>query len=88
MADFTNHELDLMSRALERALCSIEGKPRRDYTTGDLATGIFQAAAEGVRCEETLAKRAIEYARSSSEETQLISQGGAAAEIRDDAERH
>jgi hypothetical protein len=87
MPDFTNRELDLMSRALERALSSIEGKPRRDYTTGDLATGIFQAAAEGVRCEETLAKRAVEYARSSREEAQSISEG-AAAEIRDDAERH
>src|SRR3954466_13496208 len=62
MADFTNKELDMMSRALERAMLSLRGN-RQAFTTADLAVGVFQAAAEGVRCEETLAKRAVAYAR-------------------------
>ena len=63
MADFTSRELDLMSRALERALSSLRGSPRANYTTGDLAAGIFNAAVQGQRCEETLAGCAIAYAK-------------------------
>ena len=63
MADFTNRELDLMSRALERALSSLRGTPRTEYTTADLAAGIFRAAVQGERWEEALAACAIAYAK-------------------------
>jgi hypothetical protein len=42
---FTNKELDMMSRALERALCALPGKPRPDITTMDIAEVIIQQAA-------------------------------------------
>jgi hypothetical protein len=77
MADFTNKELDMMSRALERAMLSLRGN-RQAFTTADLAVGVFQAAAEGVRCEETLAKRAVAYARASCDEMHHTGKGPAA----------
>jgi hypothetical protein len=53
-------ELCLMSRALERAITALPGKPRRDVTTHQLSVGIEEAAKEGIRDEETLARRALE----------------------------
>ena len=64
MTDFTNHELDLMSRALERAITSLRGSARGQFTTSDLAQGIIEAATAGVRCEKLLAERAVAYVRS------------------------
>jgi hypothetical protein len=61
MSGFTNHELDMMSRALERAITLLRGTPRENITTSDLAQGIIEAAAAGIRCEETLAQRALAY---------------------------
>jgi hypothetical protein len=61
MSEFTNHELDMMSRALERAITLLRGTPRENITTSDLAQGIIKAAAEGVRCEKILADRALAY---------------------------
>jgi hypothetical protein len=78
MTDFTNSELDMMSRALERAMSSLRAEPRRTYTTADLAAGIFAAASEGVRCEHALAKRAVEHARASFEEAHKIIESAAA----------
>jgi hypothetical protein len=66
----------MMSRALERAMSSFLGK-RQAFTTADLAAGIFQAASEGVRCEETLAKRAIAHAQASCQEVAKITEGAA-----------
>jgi hypothetical protein len=59
MTDFTNRELDLMSRALERAMTSLRGTARGHIATSDLAQGIIDAAVEGVRCEKLLAERAL-----------------------------
>ena len=59
MATFTPSELDMMSRALERALTGLPGKPRSDITTADLAESIIQAATAGLRDEEILAERAL-----------------------------
>ena len=59
MAEFSNRDLDLMSRALELAIVSLPNKPRPDVTTNDLAQAIIREAAEGLRCTETLAQRAV-----------------------------
>ena len=64
MTDFTNHELDTMSRALERAITALRGTARGQITTSDLAQGIIDAATQGVRCEKLLAERALAYVRS------------------------
>ena len=63
MTDFTNKELDLMSRALERAITSLRGTGHGKITTSDLAQGVIDAATEGVRCEKLLAERALAYVR-------------------------
>jgi len=59
MIEFTSKELDLLSRALEQALSELPDKPRADITTSDLADVIIREAAQGLRCEKTLAKRAV-----------------------------
>jgi hypothetical protein len=51
----------IVSRAFERAHSSIEGKPRRDYSAPTSQPGYSERAAGGVRYEETLAKRRIEW---------------------------
>jgi hypothetical protein len=61
MADFTSRELDMLSRALERALNAIPNKPRADVSTSDLANVIIREAADGLRCEKTLAERAVAH---------------------------
>lgn len=66
MRDFSNHQLNLMSRALERALTLLRGKQRSDITTADLLGGILQAAEEGVWTEGLMAERAIEYVQSTT----------------------
>ena len=63
MTNFANHELDMMSRALERAIIRLRGEDRARITTVDLADGIVEAANEGVRCEQLLSERAITYAK-------------------------
>ena len=61
MAEFTTKELDLMSRALERALAALPGKPRPDVSTMDLAEVIIREATEALRCESEVAKRAVAH---------------------------
>ena len=60
MSEMSIAELALMSRALERAMNKIPNKPRTDVTTHDLSLGILTAANEGIRDEESLARRALE----------------------------
>ena len=59
MPEMSIAELALMSRALERAMDSIPDKPRTDVTTHQLSLGILHAAKEGIRDEESLARRAL-----------------------------
>jgi hypothetical protein len=53
--------LVVVSRALERALVSLRGKPRLDINTSDLADGVLRAVEEGCREEVELAERALDY---------------------------
>lgn len=64
MQDFSSHQLNVMSRALERALTLLREKPKSDITTADLLRGILQSAEEGIWAEELMAERAIEYVQS------------------------
>jgi hypothetical protein len=67
MSQFTKSELDLMSRALEKAIVALPGKPRGDIQTSDLAEGIIQAAATGVRGENELAQLALGHVLNGNE---------------------
>jgi hypothetical protein len=53
--------LVLVSRALERALVSLRGKPRLDINTSDIADAVLRAIEEGYREEVELAERALVY---------------------------
>jgi hypothetical protein len=60
MPTFSTAELAIFSRALERAILAVPGKPRPDILTSDLADAILEAAKQGITSEADLADRALE----------------------------
>jgi hypothetical protein len=57
MQEFSNHQLNLMSRGLERALTVLSGKQKSHITTAELLRGKLEAAEEGIWAEGLMAAR-------------------------------
>jgi hypothetical protein len=72
---YSDGDYHLMSKALELALVSIPNKPRLDFTTADLVTGILHAADSGIRDEEALAEAALKYVFQGRSELSTLESG-------------